>query len=55
MISAGAGDCKVYVTDCTTSTPFQVMTDDHHHHDHDDYGNGVDDGVDDHHNDDGQC
>ena len=54
MISAGAGDCKVYVTDCTTSTPFQVMTDDHHH-DHDDYGNGVDDDVDDHHNDDGQC
>ena len=54
MISAGAGDCKVYVTDCTTSTPFQVMTDDHDH-DHDDDGNGVDDGVDDHHNDDGRC
>jgi len=26
LISAGAGDCKVYVTDCTTSTPFQAMT-----------------------------
>eukprot|EP00092_Neocalanus_flemingeri_P034667 GFUD01037715.1.p1 GENE.GFUD01037715.1~~GFUD01037715.1.p1 ORF type:complete len:790 (-),score=138.70 GFUD01037715.1:532-2901(-) len=26
LLSAGAGDCKVYVTDCHTSTPFQAMT-----------------------------
>ena len=26
LLSAGAGDCKVYVTDCSTVTPFQAMT-----------------------------
>ena len=26
LLSAGAGDCKVYVTDCNTVTPFQAMT-----------------------------
>jgi len=26
LLSAGAGDCKVYVTDCHTVTPFQAMT-----------------------------
>ena len=26
LLSAGAGDCKVYVTDCQTVTPFQAMT-----------------------------
>lgn len=25
LISGGAGDCKIYVTDCATGTPFQVM------------------------------
>lgn len=24
LISGGAGDCKIYVTDCATGTPFQV-------------------------------
>lgn len=24
LISAGAGDCKIYVTDCATGNPFQV-------------------------------
>lgn len=26
LISGGAGDCKIYVTDCATSTPFQAMS-----------------------------
>ncbi|XP_059613296.1 WD repeat-containing protein 47 isoform X3 [Phlebotomus argentipes] len=26
LISAGAGDCKIYVTDCVTSTPFQALS-----------------------------
>lgn len=26
LISGGAGDCKVYVTDCATSTPFQALS-----------------------------
>uniref|UniRef100_A0A1B0D4Z5 Anaphase-promoting complex subunit 4-like WD40 domain-containing protein n=1 Tax=Phlebotomus papatasi TaxID=29031 RepID=A0A1B0D4Z5_PHLPP len=26
LISAGAGDCKIYVTDCMTSTPFQALS-----------------------------
>ncbi len=25
LLSGGAGDCKVYVTDCRTFTPFQVI------------------------------
>ena len=43
LISAGAGDCKVYVTDCTTSTPFQVRDD----HDHEYYDGDHDDDLDD--------
>lgn len=23
LISGGAGDCKIYITDCATSTPYQ--------------------------------
>ncbi|XP_015608710.1 WD repeat-containing protein 47 isoform X4 [Cephus cinctus] len=26
LISGGAGDCKIYVTDCRTSTPFQALS-----------------------------
>lgn len=26
LISGGAGDCKIYVTDCATSTPFQALS-----------------------------
>ncbi|KAL6427946.1 hypothetical protein ACFW04_008396 [Cataglyphis niger] len=26
LISGGAGDCKIYVTDCTTGTPFQALS-----------------------------
>lgn len=26
LISGGAGDCKIYVTDCSTSTPFQALS-----------------------------
>ena len=26
LISAGAGDCKIYVTDCETGTPIRVLT-----------------------------
>ncbi|KAJ8666984.1 hypothetical protein QAD02_008646 [Eretmocerus hayati] len=26
LISAGAGDCKIYVTDCATGTPFQALS-----------------------------
>ncbi|KAG1668707.1 WD repeat-containing protein 47 [Nymphon striatum] len=26
LISGGAGDCKIYVTDCETATPFQAMS-----------------------------
>ncbi|XP_055630953.1 WD repeat-containing protein 47 isoform X4 [Toxorhynchites rutilus septentrionalis] len=26
LISGGAGDCKIYVTDCETSTPFQALS-----------------------------
>ncbi|CAG0880076.1 unnamed protein product [Darwinula stevensoni] len=26
LISGGAGDCKIYVTDCATGTPFQAMS-----------------------------
>lgn len=26
LISGGAGDCKIYVTDCETATPFQAFT-----------------------------
>lgn len=26
LISGGAGDCKIYVTDCTTITPFQSLS-----------------------------
>ncbi|GAB6023732.1 hypothetical protein CHUAL_008489 [Chamberlinius hualienensis] len=26
LISGGAGDCKIYVTDCMTGTPFQALT-----------------------------
>lgn len=26
LISGGAGDCKVYVTDCATATPFQALS-----------------------------
>lgn len=26
LISGGAGDCKIYVTDCETATPFQALT-----------------------------
>lgn len=26
LVSGGAGDCKIYVTDCMTSTPFQALT-----------------------------
>lgn len=26
LISGGAGDCKIYVTDCETATPFQALS-----------------------------
>jgi len=26
LISGGAGDCKIYVTDCETGTPIRIMT-----------------------------
>lgn len=26
LISGGAGDCKIYVTDCSTATPFQALS-----------------------------
>jgi len=26
LVSGGAGDCKIYVTDCVTGTPFQALT-----------------------------
>jgi WD repeat-containing protein 47 len=26
LISAGAGDCKIYITDCETSTPYQALS-----------------------------
>lgn len=26
LVSAGAGDCKIWLTDCATATPFQSMT-----------------------------
>ena len=26
LISGGAGDCKIYITDCETMTPFQAMS-----------------------------
>ena len=26
LISGGAGDCKIYVTDCETGTPVRIMT-----------------------------
>lgn len=26
LISGGAGDCKIYVTDCATATPFQALS-----------------------------
>ena len=26
LVSGGAGDCKIYVTDCTTGTPFQSLS-----------------------------
>ncbi|XP_018324969.1 WD repeat-containing protein 47 isoform X6 [Agrilus planipennis] len=26
LISGGAGDCKIYVTDCSTGTPFQALS-----------------------------
>lgn len=26
LISGGAGDCKIYVTDCATRTPFQALS-----------------------------
>ena len=26
LISGGAGDCKIYVTDCVTGTPFQSLS-----------------------------
>ena len=26
LVSGGAGDCKIYVTDCATGTPFQALT-----------------------------
>lgn len=26
LISAGAGDCKIYITDCDTATPFQALS-----------------------------
>jgi hypothetical protein len=26
LITGGAGDCKIYVTDCTTGTPFQALS-----------------------------
>lgn len=25
LISGGAGDCKIYITDCATSTPYQGL------------------------------
>lgn len=25
LISGGAGNCKIYVTDCTTATPYQTL------------------------------
>lgn len=26
LVSAGAGDCKIYVTDCASGTPFQALS-----------------------------
>jgi WD repeat-containing protein 47 len=26
LISGGAGDCKIYITDCATSTPYQALS-----------------------------
>jgi len=26
LVSGGAGDCKIYVTDCVTGTPFQSLS-----------------------------
>lgn len=26
LVSGGAGDCKIYVTDCVTATPFQALS-----------------------------
>ena len=26
LVSGGAGDCKIYVTDCVTGTPFQALS-----------------------------
>ncbi len=26
LISGGAGDCKIYITDCETATPFQALS-----------------------------
>ena len=26
LISGGAGDCKIYITDCETTTPFQTFS-----------------------------
>ena len=26
LLSAGAGDCKIYVTDCQTGTPIRVLS-----------------------------
>lgn len=26
LISGGAGDCKIYVTDCATGTPYQALS-----------------------------
>jgi WD40 repeat protein len=26
LVSGGAGDCKIYVTDCGTATPFQALS-----------------------------
>ena len=26
LVSGGAGDCKIYVTDCATGTPFQALS-----------------------------
>ncbi len=26
LVSGGAGDCKIYVTDCATATPFQALS-----------------------------
>lgn len=26
LISGGAGDCKIYITDCDTATPFQALS-----------------------------